>query len=191
MKQGNTVLNNAGVRPSDASNSVETQLRAPLGTDGSRVWALIAATPALDGNSLYANLLQCADFSTTCVLAEREGDVVGWMSGYVPPAEPNTLFVWQICVSEAARGQGMARRLIVDALARPCNAHIRQIACTITEDNAASWALFSAVARALDAPLQQTERFDRDAHFAGQHASELGVIIGPFHQDRVASLAAV
>lgn len=187
MLQGNAYLNRAVAHPSGA----ETQLRAPLATDGSRVWALIEATPALDSNSLYANLLQCSDFSTTCTLAEREGEVVGWMSGYVPPAQPDTLFVWQICVSGAARGQGMGKRLIEDALARPGNAHIRHIACTITEDNTASWALFASVARALDAPLQRAERFSEDAHFAGQHASELAVTIGPFHRDRTASLAVV
>lgn len=189
MIQDNDIALGASTQ-SDLYAGAPTLLRAPVGTDAARVSALIAATPALDDNSLYANLLQCSDFSSTCSLAERDGGVLGWMSGYVPPDHPDTLFVWQICVSHAARGQGIARRLIADVLARPANAHIRQLACTITEDNAASWALFSAVARALDAPMQRAGRFEADAHFAGQHASELGVTIGPFHSDRVAGLAA-
>ena len=78
-----------------------------------RVWDLIAANPALDGNSLYANLLQCSHFAETCALAEQNGTLVGWMSGYRPPEQPDTLFVWQICVSEAARGQGLGKRLAV------------------------------------------------------------------------------
>lgn len=191
MIQDNDIVFKAGTHQSDATGRATTRLRAPLGTDAARVWALIDATPALDSNSLYANLLQCSDFSSTCTIAERGGEVIGWMSGYVPPAQPDTLFVWQICVSDAARGQGMGRRLIADALVRPANAHIRQLSCTITADNTASWALFASVARALDAPLQRADRFDADAHFAGQHASELGVTIGPFRRDRAANLAAV
>lgn len=190
MIEGNTTVNSPGRRLTDASGNPAIRLRAPLGTDGPRVWALIAATPALDGNSLYANLLQCSDFSATCALAETDGELVGWMSGYIPPKQPDTLFVWQICVSDAARGRGLAGQLIGEVLARPDNAHIRHIACTITQDNAASWALFTAVARKLDAPLQRAERFDRATHFAGQHASELGVTIGPIHRDRVDSLSA-
>lgn len=190
MLQGNADLKSAAPHPSSAAAEA-IKLRAPVPADGSRVWALIEATPALDSNSLYANLLQCSDFSDTCALAERAGEVVGWMSGYIPPAKPDTLFVWQICVSDAARGQGAGKRLIEDVLARPCNAHIRHVACTITEDNTASWALFAAVARSLKAPLQKAERFLKDAHFGGRHASEFAVTIGPFHRDQQAHLAAV
>ena len=185
MKQGNAVPGQAG--PDDAT---ATQLRAPLATDGSRVWDLIQATPALDANSLYANLLQCSDFAETCAVAERDGQLVGWMSGYRPPSQPDTLFVWQICVSAAARGQGLGQRLVAEVLARPANQSIRQVTCTITEANAASWALFGAIARAFDAPLERTERFAGDAHFAGRHDSEFAVTIGPIHRDRAASLAA-
>ena len=117
MLQGNADLKSAAPHPSSAVAEA-IKLRAPLPADGSRVWALIEATPALDSNSLYANLLQCSDFSDTCALAERAGEVVGWMSGYIPPAKPDTLFVWQICVSDAARGQGAGKRLIEDVLAR-------------------------------------------------------------------------
>lgn len=190
MRQDNTAPSKSDLQGAKASGGAQIELRAPVATDGARVWALIEATPALDSNSLYANLLQCSDFAATCTLAERDGEVIGWMSGYVPPARPDTLFVWQICVSDKARGEGLGKRLIADALARPENDHIRHVACTITEDNAASWALFTSVARALDAPLHRTERFTRDAHFAHQHASELAVTIGPFHTDRAASLAA-
>ncbi|MGK2227056.1 diaminobutyrate acetyltransferase [Devosia neptuniae] len=190
MIQGNAVLNKAGLHQADASGDLKIRLRAPRDTDGSRVWALIEATPALDSNSLYANLLQCSDFADTCTIAERDGEVVGWMSGYVPPAQPDTLFVWQVCVSDAARGQGLGKRLIADALARVGNAKLTQVSCTITGDNEASWALFGSVAKALNAQLQRAERFDRDSHFAGEHASEFAVSIGPIQRDRVASLAA-
>jgi len=190
MIQENAVLKKAGLHQFDASSALETRFRAPNDTDGSRVWELIESTAALDSNSLYANLLQCSDFAGTCAIAERDGKVVGWMSGYVPPSQPGTLFVWQVCVSDAARGQGLGKRLIANVLARPENAKLDHVTCTITSDNQASWALFGSVAKALDAPLQRAGRFDREKHFAGEHASEFAVTIGPIHRDRVASLAA-
>jgi L-2,4-diaminobutyric acid acetyltransferase len=165
-------------------------IRKPRATDGVGVSALIGATPALDDNSLYCNLLQCTHFADTCALAERDGEIAGWMSGYVPPDDPETLFVWQVCVGEAGRGQGLAGRLIGAVLSRPHCAHIRQLACTITPDNAASWALFGSIARKLGAPLHHAPQFSRDAHFGGRHDSELSVTIGPFDRHRAQDLAA-
>ena len=165
--------------PSEA-RSQAVHIRCPSGADGASVWSLIAQTPALDGNSLYCNLLQCTHFAETCAVAESEGEVVGWLSAYVPPGQPDTLFVWQVCVAESARGQGLAHRLLTAILQRPGSAAIRFIQSTITADNSPSWALFEKVARALDAPLQRQPHFDREVHFGGTHATEHLVTIGPF-----------
>lgn len=165
-------------------------IRKPSAEDGLGVAALIRATPALDDNSLYCNLLQCTHFAATCAIAERDGEIVGWMSGYIPPDMPETLFVWQVCVGEAGRGQGLGGRLIGAVLMRPACARVRKIACTITPDNAASWALFGSVARKLGAPLRHVEHFTRNDHFGGQHDSELAVTIGPFDRHRTLELAA-
>jgi L-2,4-diaminobutyric acid acetyltransferase len=91
------------------NNEAGVLLRRPDATDGIRVSDLVASCPPLDRNSLYCNLLQCTDFSDTCVLAERNGEAIGWISGYRPPNDPATLFVWQVAVHERARGLGLAR----------------------------------------------------------------------------------
>lgn len=164
-------------------HAIALSIRAPRPEDGPQVSRLIAETEKLDTNSLYANLLQCSHFAATCALAEQNGSIVGWMSGYVPPAQPDTLFVWQICVSEAARGQGLARRLILDALARPESRHLSHVECTITAANSASWALFGKVAQTLDADLRSRPHFLRETHLDGEHDSEFRVTIGPFKED--------
>ena len=71
-------------------------LREPSAEDGPAVSALIAASPPLDGNSAYCNLLQCSDFAGTCVVAEREGRLLGWISAYRPPSHRDRIFVWQV-----------------------------------------------------------------------------------------------
>ena len=144
----------------------------PRAEDGPRVTALIASSPPLDANSAYCNLLQCTDFSETCVLAERDGEVMGWISAYRPPAHAERLFVWQVAVDPRARGEGLALRMLDELIARPAAASAQVLATTITEDNDASWALFRAFARRSDANLTKSPRFEREAHFAGAHDTE-------------------
>lgn len=162
------------------AESLRTSLRSPTREDGERVWKLIADCPPLDQNSLYCNLLQCTHFSDTCVLAEKEGEAVGWVSGYRPPNEPETLFVWQVAVHEKARGEGLARSMIEEILSRPALRGVERIKTTITPDNKASWALFHSLAKALKAPLVSEEWLLRDKHFGGRHETEHLVTIGPF-----------
>ncbi|KKB84449.1 hypothetical protein VW29_10405 [Devosia limi DSM 17137] len=183
MIYGNSVISDAaGWRP-----ETSPVIRRPQSTDGFAVWQLIGQTPQLDDNSLYCNLLQCSHFAATSAIAEAGGAVVGWLSGHVPPGQPDTLFVWQVCVAEQARGRGLGKKMIGDVLARPESAGIRHVQCTITQDNAASWALFTAVARTVKAQLSQIEHFLKDEHFAGRHDAEFAVSIGPFDRERAAA----
>lgn len=146
--------------------------RKPTAEDGYRVHRLIAASPPLDVNSAYCNLLQCSDFADTCVLAERDGELAGWISAYRPPNAPERLFVWQVAVDASARGEGLALRMLEELAARPEAASAEVLTTTITEDNAASWALFKAFARNRGSELTKSRRFEREAHFAGEHDTE-------------------
>jgi L-2,4-diaminobutyric acid acetyltransferase len=158
------------------------RIRAPRREDGAGVWQLISDTTSLDDNSMYCNLLQCSHFASTCALAEMDGEIVGWVSGYIPPEHPDTYFVWQVCVAEKARGKGMAKRLINAVLARKVCANVTQVQSTITKDNKPSWALFGSIAETLDADLVRQPHFKRDDHFAGLHDTEFLVTIGPFER---------
>jgi len=152
----------------------------PTAEDGSAVWDLIRACEPLDENSMYCNLLQCDHFAETCVLAERDGEVLGWISAYIPPAEPDTLFVWQVAVSEQARGLGLGKKMLREIVGREICADVRKLRTTITRDNDASWGLFSSFAREMGAPMEREPHFTRDEHFDGHHATEHMVTIGAF-----------
>lgn len=172
----------ATVTPQHVPTS-QISIRAPRRDDGAAVWKLVRDTAGLDDNSMYCNLLQCSHFASTCALAELDGEVVGWISGYIPPEHPEALFVWQVCVSEKARGRGLARRLITAVLARSVCSAVSRIQSTITKDNTASWALFGSIAERLDADLTRAPHFQRDDHFDGHHETEFLVTIGPFERD--------
>jgi L-2,4-diaminobutyric acid acetyltransferase len=147
--------------------------------DGPSITRLIAACAPLDSNSAYCNLLQCTHFADSCIVAERGGQILGWVSGYRPPSEPTAFFVWQVAVAKAARGRRLAQRMIDALLDRPCAEGATHLITTVTNDNAPSWALFNGLASAWGAPLIRSAMFERDTHFAGAHATEWLARIGP------------
>jgi L-2,4-diaminobutyric acid acetyltransferase len=151
--------------------------RMPTEEDGAEVWALIRECKPLDENSLYCNLIQCDHFRDTCIVAEIEGQIVGWISAYIVPSDPETLFVWQVAVSGRARGRGLGRKMLYELLDREACAGVFRLQTTITRDNDASWGLFRSFAKRLGARLDDKPHFKRDDHFAGRHATEHMVTI--------------
>src|SRR5690606_14527868 len=112
--------------------------------------------------------------------AERDdGTLVGWISGYRPPRSPEQIFVWQIAVASAARGEGLALMMLEALVARPAVAGASVLTTTITEDNEASWGVFRGFARRHGATLTKAPRFERDGHFAGAHDTEWEARIAP------------
>ena len=155
----------------------EITLREPVGEDGSAVWELVKECKPLDENSMYCNLIQCDHFAETCVLAEIDGEAVGWISAYIRPDDPDTLFVWQVAVSAKARGAGLGTRMLEHILDREVCADVTQMQTTITTDNDASWALFSRFADRQDGDMDSEPHFKREEHFDGAHATEHMVTI--------------
>jgi L-2,4-diaminobutyric acid acetyltransferase len=148
--------------------------RVPRTEDGAAVWRLIGSCEPLDDNSLYCNLLQCDHFADTCVAAERASDsaLVGWVSGYLLPDDPQTLFVWQVAVDESAQGQGVAGKMLSALMEREACADVHRLKTTITRDNAASWALFRSFARRQGGELRSEPYFRKNDHFDGAHVTE-------------------
>jgi len=155
-------------------------LRSPVVEDGIAVSRLVESCPPLDVNSNYCNLLQCSHFSSTSVAADACGDLVGFISGYIVPESPETLFIWQVAVAEQARGLGLASCMLDEVLARPQCKSVGYLETTITQKNLASWALFKGLAKNLSADFLSSDWLDQKSHFAELHDSEALVRIGPF-----------
>ena len=158
----------------------EVQIRAPMPEDAVAVTDLIERCPPLDLNSTYCYLVQCSHFADTCAIAESDGVPVGFVSAHRLPQAPTTLFVWQVAVGPEMRGRSLGRAMILDILSRPYAEDINEIHATVTADNGASMHMFCSLARRLATTARRAPYFDARQHFAGRHASELLINIGPF-----------
>jgi L-2,4-diaminobutyric acid acetyltransferase len=162
-------------------------LRAPKPDDAAAIHQLIVECPPLDLNSLYAYLLLTEHFSRTCVLAGRGDDVLGFISGYRPPDRDDVLFVWQVAVHPSARGEGLARRMLCELLARPALAGVCFLETTVSPDNLASRRLFAGVAKACGAAVTEHALFSRQLFGGADHQDEPLLRIGPLSWQRAAA----
>lgn len=169
-----TAFGTGAVEPPPAPHDVS--IASPSVADGVALHELAAASKVLDVNSRYAYLLWCRDFAATSVVARSDGRVVGFVTGYRRPEEPSTLLVWQVAVDGAARGLGLAGRML-DTLFDSV-AGVDRLETTVTPDNDGSVALFTAFARRRGADVSRTELFGR-ALLGGDHEPELLFRIGP------------
>ncbi len=122
--------------------------------DGAAIWRLVQASEALELNTCYAYLLMCRDFADTCLVAEEDGAVLGFVVAYRPPARRETVFVWQIGVAIEARGRGVARGLLMQLIASEGCRGVRFLESTVTPSNIPSQKLFRSVARAWGVPCE-------------------------------------
>jgi L-2,4-diaminobutyric acid acetyltransferase len=148
----------------------------PTTGDGGALHGLAAATGVLDVNSRYSYLLWCRDFAATSVVARLDGEPAGFVTGYRRPDAPDVLFVWQVAVGEAARGRGVAGSMLDTLFAQVPG--VRFMETTVTPDNDASIAMFTAFARRNGTEMVRSELF-AGAELGEGHEPENLYRIGP------------
>ena len=170
----------------DSSTLPGLTVRPPTTQDGAAMWRLARDSGSLDLNSSYAYLLLADHFAATCRLAflpdgspGAEGEPVGFVSAYRRPADPATLFVWQVAVDPRARGRRVAGRLldaVVDATAEGDGPAVTRLHTTETTDNASSRRVFARWAAGRGATLRETTGYEA-AHFPDGHEAEPLLVI--------------
>ena len=175
----------------DGSNSVsrrrtkEFVLRKPEVSDGAKIFALVEACKPLDRNSVYSYLLLCHHFADTCIVAELDGEIVAFLSGYRPPDREGVFFVWQVAVDTRMRGRGLGKLLLQEVLQRPAVINCNFLETTITPSNDASQRLFTTLARDLKARCTVASCFSTEHFGQENHEAEHLFRIGPFSLERV------
>ena len=165
--------------PRVAARSGAIALRPPVLADGAEIWHLVRRSGTLEENSCYAYLLLCTHFADTCVVAEKDGSLAGFVAAYVPPVKPDVIFVWQVAVDPAVRRVRLGTRLLAHLVSLPRVRSARFLEATVTPSNQASRRLFASFAAAIGVACRETDGFaPRD--FAGaSHEAERLLRIGP------------
>lgn len=153
----------------DIQNDIS--FRSPRIEDGIAIYKLIKQSPPLDLNSSYLYFLQATHFADTCLVAEKEGEIVGFVSAYFRPDEDDSLFIWQIAVSEKARGHGLGKQLIYHLIRNQSSRPIvRDVCCTISPSNKASQNLFKSFAEQHGLIIEKTPFLE--SHHFGSNAED-------------------
>ena len=158
---------------------ISALLELPRDIDGVAIHNLVRRSPFLDDNSLYCYLMVCSHFAETSVVARINSELVGVITAYIPPQQPDTLFVWQVAVAKTAQRRGLARAMLEHIVQRNTLQHIKWLETTVTLDNQASRGLFESLAKRMHCDLQEAIMFNRKGHFNNLHDSEYRLRIGP------------
>lgn len=156
------------------------QFRHPEVDHGTAIWELVKETGVLDINSAYSYIMLGEYFSDTCLIAEHKGNMVGFVSGFIPQQQPDTLFIWQIAVAGSERGRGLAKTLLMKILGQPSCTDLNYLECTVTPSNKPSTRLFRGIARELGTELRIKEGFEGELFPEDGHEGERLFQIGPF-----------
>ena len=168
------------------TTDIETDFhfRKPTKKDGAAVWQLIKDMKVLDLNSSYSYLMWCEIFSDTSIVAEREGNTVGFISGFINPNSPDTLFIWQVAVNASERGRGLATKMLRQLLKRTSE-QVEYVEATVSPSNKPSQSLFKGLAKKLDTNCDISDYFTSE-DFPGEgeeHEDELLFKIGPIEEE--------
>ena len=109
-------------------------------------------------------------------MAVCEDEIVGFVSGYMIPHKNNQLFIWQVAVAKALRGQNLAMRMIMYI---SDNLNTQYIVSTVSPSNHSSIRVFQKIAQSLNAKLTNEVLFEIN-DFNEAHEEEVQYTIGPF-----------
>ncbi len=148
--------------------------RKPHKNDGKAIYELVKNCPPLDLNSRYLYFLQADHYADTCVLAELNGKVVGFISGYIRPDASQTLFVWQVAVATSMRGKKLAKELLRTLIKNQAHrAQVDTLSTTISPSNTSSQNFFINFAKSFNLEISQENYLEADHFGEDEHEAEL------------------
>lgn len=153
----------------------------PTKKDGAAMWKLVTNS-TLDTNSSYKYILMSEYFQDTCVVAKENNQVVGFITAFIPPKKPDTVFVWQVGVDSSQRGKGIASKMLHYLLESEQCKHVSYMEATITPTNKASQSLFQRLARDFNTEINSSEFFTEEIFPGDEHEEELKFVVGPINR---------
>ncbi|UQI45737.1 GNAT family N-acetyltransferase [Streptomyces sp. HU2014] len=162
------------------SEKTEVRYRTPTPKDAVPVWRMVVDEPMLDDNSSYHYTLWFRDFAKTSMVATVGEDIVGFMTGYRRPDEPDTFFIWQAAVKPGSGISGLGIDILANAIDLQLAAGAKYVETSVSEQNKPITMLLRMVANAYDADIHTEPLFLAEELPGGDH-DEILYRIGPLN----------
>jgi L-2,4-diaminobutyric acid acetyltransferase len=164
-------------------SGLKFHIRNPTKSDIKEVYKLLTSNrPYVGLNSRYTYFLLARDFSDTCLIAEHNGEIVAFSSGYIPPRRQDTFFSWEIVVRKDFRGNGLQRLLLLNQLKK---SGVKYIEGTVNPSNPVSKSNFQELATYLNTNCNETPLFSEEDFENDGHEAEVLLRVGPISNDTV------
>ncbi len=144
--------------------------RQPQLNDATRIYELVRNVDALDLNSWYHYAIFARDFADTSLVADVDGQFAGFVTGYIRPTQPDTLFLWQTATTLSHGVSNLGLNLIHELVQTvKVQRGVRYVEATVDPTNKAIAMLFRLLARQLraekkDDVLLEAANFDELEH---------------------------
>ncbi|OIJ14023.1 diaminobutyrate acetyltransferase [Anaerobacillus arseniciselenatis] len=150
----------------------------PSVSDGALMWELVEQS-TLDSNSPYKYIMMCEYFRDTCVVVKEDEKLVGFITAFIPPENPDVIFVWQVGVDSSQRGKGLASKMLNELVSRTACKDVQYLEATVTPSNVASQSLFRGFAKKQQTRCVVQECFSSDLFPGDDHEEEYTFRVGP------------
>src|SRR5690625_4250485 len=144
------------------------------------MFRIVEESKVLDVNSSYSDLMWGKYFSKSSIVAELDHELIGFVTGFLQPNSPTTLFVWQVAVDPKHRGKTLATRLIETLLDEQKSNDVCYLEERVTPNDIPSSKLFKGIAKKLKTECNISECFSEEQFPASSREPEMTYRIGPF-----------
>lgn len=152
--------------------------RTPEVSDARAVWQMVRDDENLDENSVYYYTLWFRDFAGNSLVATVDGEIVGFVTGYRRPAEPETYMVWQEAVKPRHGIPGLGVKLFQEAAKRQIAEGVKYVEATVSADNKSIIMVLKKFAKDYQAEFEKSVLFPSSL-FPDAHHDEVLYRIGP------------
>jgi L-2,4-diaminobutyric acid acetyltransferase len=112
--------------------------RKPNESDFERVYDFVSACKPLESYAVHFYKIMLRYFRNTCLVAEENNVIVGFVLGFVSQVDPKTYFLWQIGVSPEKQGQGIGNRLLTEMESLLKKTRVGRMELTVDPENITS-----------------------------------------------------
>lgn len=116
------------------------KFRHPDENDAPLIQELARKCPPLDVHTVYTYWVICKFFSESCIIAEDNGVPFAYITAV---ETDDTVFIWQICISEKYRGMKISA-LLIDFVLNYAEAKNKTVSVSIDKENTASNSAFQS-----------------------------------------------